>query len=331
MQLYEVLIAWYKQNKRDLVFRKSKDPYKIWVSEIMAQQTRIDSMLPYFERWIAKWPSVEDLAQASLEEILFAWQGLGYYNRARKLHAGAKFVCEKYSGQLPANVEQLKEIPGIGAYTAGAIGSIAFGLRAPAIDGNVLRVTTRMMKIKEDITKKSTMEKVYDHIYTWMSNCDTSAFTQGLMEIGSLICLPKKPQCMLCPLNAFCLSFADGTQLNYPIKKAAKPPLELQMHTYYITNSKQEILLSEDWSDGLMKGILRLPQYTEMSLDLMEAKAVEKRRFVFSHRVWNMQCYKLHAEIMPLPYTFWVKESELNQMTLVTAHRKWLTEMGVLK
>ena len=327
MKLSEALSQWYLENQRPLPFRESRDPYAIWVSEIMAQQTRIDSMIPYYLRWIEQWPTVEALAQAPLQDVLQLWQGLGYYNRARKLHQGAQLVVEKYGGKLPDDQKVLQTIPGIGAYTAGAIASIAFGKRAPAVDGNVLRVTARILEMEEDITKKTTVDRVSQQVYEWMEDCDPSVFTQGLMEIGALICTFKKPSCLLCPLSSFCQSFARGTMEQYPIKKSAKKPQELQVYTFLIRNRKNQILLSEDHSDGLMEGLLRLPQYAQIPESLKTAVFVENRKHVFSHRIWRMACYQLECEDVVLEKTHWVDCDQLDSIALVTAHRKWLKKM----
>lgn len=326
MKLNESLIQWYKENQRDLPFRQSRDPYAIWVSEIMAQQTRIDSMLPYYKRWMERWPSIEALASAEIGEILSVWQGLGYYNRARKLHEGAKKVVLEYGGRLPADVKELEKIPGIGFYTAGAIASIAYGIRAPAVDGNVLRVTARINQIGDDISKKSTVDRVYQIVYDWMGNSDPSYFTQGLMEIGALVCTPKNPGCLLCPLKEYCQSAAEGTQSNYPYKKASKRPQELTLYTYYITNSCNQLLISCDWSDGLMEGLFRLPQFETIPPALQKAEFVGKRKHVFSHRIWNMNCYVFQSDTINLEKTFWVSRDELSSLALVTAHRKWIKE-----
>lgn len=325
MEIKDLLNPWYIEHKRDLVFRKHQDPYCIWVSEIMAQQTRIDTMLPYFERWIEKWPTIEALADASIEEVLKAWEGLGYYNRARKLHEGAKLVVEKYDGKLPCNLEELKKIPGIGFYTAGAIGSIAFGLRAPAVDGNVLRVISRLLKIDEDITTKSTVDKIYKIVYDFMEDCDTSCFTQGLMEIGALICTPKNPDCIHCPLASRCKSLKDGTQMNYPIKKAAKKPKEIELNVYLIQNEDQ-LLLTDECADGLMRGLYRLPQFENIPEALKEAELKERRKHVFSHRIWNMNCY-IYKQAVSLENCFWIKADEIENVPIVTAHKKWLKEV----
>lgn len=328
MNFQEELCAWYKIHHRELPFRQTRDPYAIWVSEIMAQQTRIDSMLPYYRRWMERWPTVEALAKAPIEDVLHGWQGLGYYNRARKLHEGAKVVAGRYGGILPADVEQLRTIPGIGFYTAGAIGSIAYGLRAPAVDGNVLRVTTRVLRYGEDITKKTTVDFVWRQVYDWMEGSDPAVFTQAMMEIGALICTPKNPQCLLCPLAPMCGAGQDGSWRQYPVKKKAKPPLELQLYTYWIENDQHQILLSDDWSDGLMEGLYRLPQ-SAVPLELTDQLDYKgRRKHVFSHRVWNMECYRGQwnnqvNEALP-EHCFWIAEDQLDTIPIVGAHRKWL-------
>lgn len=325
MEIKDLLIPWYIEHKRDLVFRKHQDPYYIWVSEIMAQQTRIDTMLPYFERWIEKWPTIEALAQAPIEDVLKAWEGLGYYNRARKLHEGAQLVHEKYEDRLPKSLEELRKIPGIGFYTAGAIGSIAYGLRTPAVDGNVLRVISRLYKIDEDVTSKQTVDRIYQIVYDLMEDCNTSDFTQGLMEIGALVCTPKNPSCSLCPLVTKCLSEKDGTQMNYPIKKAAKKPKEIELHVYLIEN-ENKILLTDECKDGLMKGLYRLPQFETIPEALKSAELKEKRKHVFSHRIWNMNCYK-YTQAVSLENCFWVNINQIEDYPIVTAHKKWLKEV----
>lgn len=330
MNFQEELCAWYKIHHRELPFRQSRDPYAIWVSEIMAQQTRIDAMLPYYKRWMERWPTVEALAEAPIEDVLHVWQGLGYYNRARKLHAGAKVVVERYGGLLPADVEQLRTIPGIGFYTAGAIGSIAYGLRAPAVDGNVLRVTTRVLQYGEDITKKTTADYVWRQVYDWMEGSDPAVFTQAMMEIGALVCTPKNPQCLLCPLAPFCGAGQDGSWSQYPVKKKAKPPLELQLYTYWIENDRRQILLSDDWSDGLMEGLYRLPQAAAPLEQTDQLDYAGQRKHVFSHRVWKMECYRGQwddqvQEMLP-EHCFWIAKDQLDTLPIVGAHRKWLDE-----
>ncbi len=327
MKYSEKLVKWYKVNKRDLPFRLCKDPYSIWVSEIMAQQTRIDTMIPYYLKWIEKWPTLSDLSNAKIDDVLYVWQGLGYYNRARKLLEGAIVVKEHYNGKLPDTVEELLKIPGIGSYTAGAIASVAYNKKTPAVDGNVLRVITRNYEIPQDILKKTTVDLVSQHVYDLMSNEEPSLFTQALMEIGALICTPKKPKCDECPIQCFCKAYLNQSIDQYPVKSKAKKPLLINYYTYFIVNGENEVCLSNDDSDGLMKGLLRLPQYLNIINELKEAEFIEDRVHVFSHRKWLMKCYVLKCDKLDLENTRWITKEQLKNISIVTAHRKWIDKI----
>ena len=321
----EKLNNWYKADHRDLPFRHSKDPYCIWVSEVMAQQTRIESMLPYYETWITRWPTVEALAQAQIEDVLHVWQGLGYYNRARKLHEGAKLICEKHQGKIPDTKEELLSIPGIGAYTAGAILSICFNQKEPAVDGNVLRVISRHDLMEEDISTTKTQRLVAEAVRERME--EPSVFTQALMELGARVCTPKNPSCLLCPLQKSCLAHELSCESELPHKKAKKKPVEINLHTYLLIKDYQ-VLISTDDSDGLMKGLVRLPQF-EQPLNI-ENEPLGMMQHVFSHRVWKMNVYRSHDEV-ELKHCFWWPLDKLDDLSMVTAHRKLLKKHIGLK
>ncbi len=320
MEIKDELTGWYRQHHRKLIFRESGDPYAIWVSEIMAQQTRIDTMLAYYERWMKDYPTIEALASSPIEKVLKSWEGLGYYNRARKLHEGAQMVVQDYQGQLPANLEQLRAIPGIGNYTAGAIASIAFKMQAPAVDGNVLRVISRLLLMADDISSQKTHKKVYELVYDLMADSDPSDFTQGLMELGALICTPLAWKCEQCPLKAKCQAFATGRQAEFPVKKAKKAPSEIDLITLIVPKENQ-LLLCRDWQDGLMEGFMRLPQFTELKTEHL--KHLMKKKHVFSHRVWHMDVYLADASQIELkPGWEYVSLDQLDNLSIVTAHRK---------
>lgn len=324
MDIKEELCNWYILNHRKLSFRESKDPYSIWVSEIMAQQTRIDTMLPYFDKWMNEFPDIESLANAPIERVLKLWEGLGYYNRARKLHEGAKYVIENYNGILPKSATELEKISGIGPYTAGAISSIAYNLESPAVDGNVLRVVSRLLMLDDDISKNKTKEKVTDIVRNWMKNSNPSDFTQGLMELGALICMPQITLCNECPLNKKCLAFLNQQEKNFPIKSKVKKQIELDLYTLLITKDNQ-IVLSLDDSDGLMKGFYRLPQKKE--IDLNQFSYLGKSKHVFSHRIWLMQIYKAKENSYILNNKeIWFPIDQLDQIAIVSAHRKLLDQ-----
>lgn len=319
MDIKNELECWYRASHRKLIFRESKNPYSIWVSEIMAQQTRIDTMLPYYERWMKQYPDIETLAKAPIEMVLKSWEGLGYYNRARKLHEGAKMINEQYGNQLPDNIDELLQIPGIGPYTAGAIASIAFDKPCPAVDGNVLRVASRLLMLEDDIAKTKTHKKVYEIVKEWMKDSHPSDFTQGLMELGALICMPQVILCEKCPLNQMCLAHLANKEAEYPKKSAKKAPVEINLKTLIVTHQNQ-LLLCEDWQDGLMKGFLRLPMG---DFDTSEMEYFTKKKHVFSHRIWNMEVYISKKRDFPLKEGYhWVDIKEIDQLTIVSAHRK---------
>lgn len=320
MEIKEELCIWFEENHRHLPFRESNDPYAIWVSEIMAQQTRIETMLPYYEKWMKQYPDIKTLADTPIEEILKSWEGLGYYNRARKLREGAIQVIELYDGKLPQTADELEKINGIGPYTAGAIASIAFNQEAPAIDGNVLRVVSRLLMLEEDIMKQSTKLKVTEIVRKWMSGSNTSHFTQGLMELGALICMPQIVLCDQCPLQLKCKAHQLGKEKLFPIKSKAKKQLEIELCTLFIIDNEQ-LLMSNDDSDGLMKGFYRLPQVS--TIDTSQFDFLGREKHVFSHRIWHMNIYKKkNSDYYLSSNEIWIPFNQLNNISIVSAHRR---------
>lgn len=327
MEIQKELCEWFVLNHRKLPFRENKQPYSIWVSEIMAQQTRIDTMLPYYERWMRDYPTIEALSKAPIEKVLKSWEGLGYYNRARKLHEGAGQVMDEYGGELPKNVEELEKISGIGPYTAGAIASIAFGLYAPAVDGNVLRVISRLLEIDDDISKQATIRKIKAIVGEMMQKSNPADFTQGLMELGALVCMPAVILCKDCPLNKKCRSYAHGTQMNYPVKSKAKKAPEFTYQTLLIIRNHR-ILLSRDDRDGLMKDFYRLPQYEK--IDVKGYIFVKQYKHVYSHKVWIMNLYEWRGGILPDDkYVVWKDLDEIKEIPVIGAHLKILKSLNV--
>ena len=218
----EDLLTWYDENKRDLPWRKDSEPYKVWVSEIMLQQTKVDTVIPYFYRFMEKFPDVYALAEADEQEVLKAWEGLGYYSRAKNLQSAVKEVVATYDGKVPDNPEELESLKGVGPYTKGAILSIAYEQPEHAVDGNVLRVFSRIFQIEEDITKGKTKKEIETIVREVISREDPSSFNQAIMDLGATICTPKSPACLLCPVNEHCRAFQNGVQEDLPIKKKAK-------------------------------------------------------------------------------------------------------------
>ncbi|RMG95930.1 MAG: A/G-specific adenine glycosylase [Chloroflexi bacterium] len=212
------LLAWWDADHADLPWRRTRDPYAIWVAEVMLQQTQISTVIPYFERWMARFPTVEALAGASLSEVLKMWEGLGYYSRARHLHAAAQQVVAERNGRLPTTVSELMQLKGIGRYTAGAIASIAFDQPAPVLDGNVIRVLTRLYDIDADITRSAIRRQLWQLAESLVPAHRPGAYNQALMELGQVLCQPARPLCALCPLAELCQARQAGTQLERPVR-----------------------------------------------------------------------------------------------------------------
>lgn len=218
------LLGWYEINKRDLPWRRHRDPYLIWISEIMLQQTRVDTVIPYFQRFIERFPTVKDLAEAPEEDVLKCWEGLGYYSRARNLQAAARQVMELHDGEIPANKADVAALKGVGPYTTGAILSIAFDQPEPAVDGNVMRVLSRYFLIREDIMKTGTRTLMEELAKELIPRGRAADFNQALMELGALVCTPKSPHCLVCPVMAQCAARLEGVEETLPVKSKAKPP-----------------------------------------------------------------------------------------------------------
>src|SRR3989338_6111565 len=212
------LIAWYKKNARALPWRKTKDPYKIWISEIMLQQTQVETVIPYYEGWIKTFPNTKALAKSPLSKVLKHWAGLGYYRRAHRLNQTAKIILKKHSGKIPDSIEVLRTLPGIGRYTAGALASIAYDKPAAILDGNVIRVLTRLYTIKDDIGSGQTLKRIWDLAEKAVPVKNPGDFNQALMELGAMVCTPENPRCGQCPVQKYCLAYQCDDPSSYPVK-----------------------------------------------------------------------------------------------------------------
>ena len=252
------LLVWYGENARDLPWRKVSNPYAIWVSEIMLQQTRVETVIPYYQRWLAEFPSVQSLAEAEEDQVLKSWEGLGYYNRARNLQAAARIVVERYQGSLPADLMALQDLPGIGRYTAGAILSIAFNQPAPILDGNLRRVFTRVFNIRTPIQTSGTEKELWEIAEDLLPESDSGDFNQALMELGALVCLPKKPLCARCPLAEDCQANHLGQQESLPQRKEKAPLPHLQVTAAVILKGGQ-VLIAKRPPGGLLGGLWEFP------------------------------------------------------------------------
>jgi A/G-specific adenine glycosylase len=255
------LLHWYRREHRDLPWRRTRDPYAIWISEVMLQQTQVETAIPYYERWLAKWPTVGSLAAASEEAVLKMWQGLGYYARARHLLAAAKLIESKHAGQFPRRFEEIRELPGIGRSTAGAIAALAWGDRQPILDGNVRRVLSRLTAEKgkpESAVTQRRLWKAAEKLLPAMP-ADNRDYANAIMELGATLCLPKNPACLFCPWNARCIANQRGAAADYPLAKAAKLRPHQHWLAYFLRRGDGAILAHRRESSGLWGGLWQLP------------------------------------------------------------------------
>ena len=304
----EPLLDWFRQHARALPWREYPDAYQVWVSEIMLQQTRVEAVKPYYERFLRELPSIEALAGCPEDRLLKLWEGLGYYNRVRHMQAAARIIMRDYGGRLPEEYEQLLKLPGIGHYTAGAIASIAYGKPYPAVDGNVLRVLTRLMGDASDIAKQSVRNEMENWLGGWMqqsvAGLRPETFNQALMELGALVCLPNgEPQCGECPWQPFCVAHREGRTAELPVKsKAGKRRLEKR--TVLLIREGDKVAISKRADRGLLAGLYELPNceghltaeeavaYVQrMGYDPLQVQALTDAKHIFSHIEWHMIGY----------------------------------------
>ncbi|MBI3947549.1 MAG: A/G-specific adenine glycosylase [Armatimonadetes bacterium] len=268
----EALLAWYAANRRELPWRGDPDPYAVWVSEVMLQQTQVRAVVPYFERWMARFPNVQALAEAPLEDVLRCWAGLGYYARARHLHAAARQVVARHGGALPADPDALRALPGIGRYTAGAILSIAFGVAAPILDGNVMRVLSRLFLVEGDPKRGAAHRRLWDLAEMLVAGEQPGELNQALMELGATVCAPESPECALCPLAAGCRARAEGRAAGLPQLSPA-PATVYQEHVSAVIRHDGRVLLAQRPEGALWAGLWEFPRAVRRSAEDLDACA----------------------------------------------------------
>lgn len=253
------LLAWWDAGHADWPWRRSRDPYHIWVAEVMLQQTQIAAVLPYYERWLAQFPTVAALAAAPLAHVLKAWEGLGYYSRARHLHAAAQQIMAEWDGRLPETVAELLTLPGIGRYTAGAIASIAFDQPAPLLDGNVIRVLTRLVDLPDDISRSPVRQRLWRIAAAAVPSQRPGDFNQALMELGQRLCLPTTSDCPACPLRTLCQACARGVQLQRPVRPPRRQTPHYQVAAGVIWRANGQLLIAQRPLNGLLGGLWEFP------------------------------------------------------------------------
>jgi A/G-specific adenine glycosylase len=345
------LLAWYDRHQRSLPWRPAAgaaassppDPYHVLVSELMLQQTQVATVIPYFQRFIERLPTLSALAKAPEGEVLRLWQGLGYYSRARNLQRAAQKAVAEFDGRLPSTVDELRQLPGVGRYTAGAIASIAFGRRAPILDGNVMRVLCRLDKVTSDPRERATQEVLWARAEEILPRNRLSDFNSALMEVGALVCTPRAPQCLLCPVRQHCEAYAAGVQEQIPPPKKAKPTPLLRRRTFCIRRGARW-LIEQRPAKGRWAGMW---QFLTLETDetLSRKRAAEQLPFPVSdvrylgtvthgltHRRYEFEAFAarvkgLHGAPPPGPTRRWVTLGEMDELAFPRpqlAIRKWL-------
>jgi len=309
--LRAALLAWYRANRRDLPWRRTRDPYAIWISEAMLQQTRVETVIPYYERFLARFPDVAALATADLDDVTALWAGLGYYSRARNLHRAAREVMEHHAGRLPDDVDALRALPGVGRYTAGALASIAFDQPAPIVDGNVARVLARLLALDGDVRGREVQDRLWGEAGELAHGEDPGALNQALMELGATVCTPRAPRCDVCPWARSCAARAQGRAAELPVRSRATPVRRVEAVAGFLERHDR-VLAVQRPQRGLLGGLWELPGgelclgespvrglartlRDGLGLDLRGAEPLGTIEHAFTHRLLRVHVYRAQA------------------------------------
>ena len=328
-----LLLAWYDQHARTLPWRGIHDPYRTWVSETMLQQTRVETVIGYFDRFLLRFPTVADLAAAPEDDVLKMWEGLGYYSRARNLHKGAKQVMADFDGVIPSDVEQLRKISGVGPYTAGAIASIAFDRAVPAVDGNVIRVVSRLRGIRENVGIPSVRHALDAEAAALVPAARPGDFNQAVMDLGATVCTPGTPACEKCPLQCCCDAYAAGDAEDLPVLPRKNPPKVIDYAVCLIFSGDR--VLMRQRTEAMLKGLWIFPMLEDsptlrqlpnavkklMKIPVTDIMSAGESKHVFTHQIWKMRLYTMHvpenAEA-PAGYRF-IPVTEMDALAIPTA------------
>lgn len=330
----KILLAWSKSLERDLPWREKKprDPYHVWVSEIMLQQTRTEAVKPYYNSWMERFPDIQHLADASEDEVLHAWQGLGYYSRARNLQKAAREIVSTYGGSMPKTRKEVESLPGIGEYTAGAVLSIAYGEREPAVDGNVLRIYARLYDVEDDVMKAKGKKRIRALVEDTLPE-EAGEFTEALMDLGQEICIPKFPKCKECPVKEYCKARKLGKETLLPVRTKKKPPEELEASVALIEKDGK-FLMHKRPPKGMLSNMWEFPmvldkngeesrKHLEEVWGEIEEGPLWKLKHVFSHRVWHMKAYIVNLKnTADLKDTEWFSREEFKEIPLAGPHAR---------
>lgn len=337
LAIVEPLLTWYRQNARTLPWREEPTPYRVWISEIMLQQTRVEAVKPYFARFLDALPTVPALAQAPEQQLMKLWEGLGYYSRARNLQRAARVMVEQFDGTLPPGYESLLKLPGIGPYTAGAIASIAYGIPVPAVDGNVLRVVMRLIAGWDDIADPNVKRDVAQRMARVLPKDCPGDFNQAMMELGATVCVPGgEPKCLVCPLNALCEGYRQGVARELPIK-AKKKARRVEERTVFLLVCDGELGIRRRPTTGLLAGMWEIPsaegkrnlegameQLQEWGVQPQEVKLMPAAKHIFSHVEWHMTGYWVDLKARPEGFTWVGRETLQQEYALPSAFRAYL-------
>lgn len=335
------VLAWYDDGHRDLPWRHTKDAYRIWISEIMLQQTRAETVVSYYERFLKRYPTVFQLAEAPEEDVLKSWEGLGYYSRARSLQKAAKMIVTEFGGELPADLAKLRSLPGIGDYTAGAIASIAFGIPAAAVDGNVERVICRYYGIEDTIGTPAVRRRIAEMTQGLVPAHRPGAFANAMMEMGATMCTPRNPACLLCPVRQTCQGFIKGIAAELP-HKPQKKAQRVENRAVLLVFCHDRVLIVKR-KEKLLGGLFVFPDMLEKNTPASLCAALEEMgirvayderighaKHVFTHLIWEMDVHVLIAdEMADVSDGQWVTREELDALplpTAVKAARQWAME-----
>ncbi len=334
--IVEPLLSWYGANARPLPWRASAEPYGVWVSEIMLQQTQAETVIPYYLRFMRALPDIKSLAEAKEDALMKLWEGLGYYARARNMQKAARVITERHGGIFPENHADILALPGVGPYTAGAIASICFGEAVPAVDGNVLRVVARLTDDARDITLPATRKAFSEMLADIYPERRSGDFMQSLMELGAVVCLPNgAPKCAVCPLCAVCRAYAAGKQLCLPVK-AQKPPRRKEDVTVFIMRCNGSVAVQKRPAGKLLGGMWEYPNACgalneEEAARLLaewgvKAESITKsvrKKHIFTHIEWDMSSYIVDCENAPQPFVWTPKEALITDIALPSAFRSF--------
>lgn len=323
-RMREALLYWYDQHARDLPWRQEQDPYRIWLSEIMLQQTRVETVIPYYKRFLANYPDAAALSAAKEEEVLKLWEGLGYYARARNFHEAVQEVQSRYKGFVPSKPEDFRRLPGVGDYTAAAVMSIAFDIPLAAVDGNVKRVVSRLFNLQGDLQKQAAVKNIKQRAADLLDTNRPGDFNQALMDLGASICTPRSPSCSDCPLKSYCHAWSYDTVSAIPPKKSQKP-LPLVEITAVIILKREKCLIRQRPRDGLLGSLWELPTLGPDTLSAAQVTLEEELAVLhhqFSHLRWKVSVFKGNLTGEPPAKTpwRWVTAAELITLPFPTVY-----------